>query len=291
VDKNAIMPHPDLHEWSCNMEMYGAFLNRIPLFFRVFQLKPLGPLHSSLWECSPIFSMGMVFGMIREEMPKFKNHGNLAGMQCREYEPYWVAKTSSDAYPEARTENEFQSTAFRTLAKYIGVFSAPQNQSQEHGNQETIAMTAPVVMTPSEKIAMTAPVVMTSEKMDMTAPVVTASKTMSFILPSKYIQASKEPPKPLDARIKLEKIPGHIALVHTFSGFSSAEKARPIMTECVARAREASPSLSFVMDEMTKEPKWEFLGYNPPFTLPWCRTNEVAIHLAELPDASVLKSA
>ena len=232
--------------------------------------------------------MGMVFGIIREEMPKFKNHGSIVGMQCREYEAYWVAKTSSDAFPEAKTEDEFQSTAFRTLAKYIGVFTAPQNQSLEHGNQESIAMTAPVVMTPSEKIAMTAPVVMTSEKMDMTAPVVTASKTMSFILPSKYNQTS--PPKPLDPRIKLEKVPGHIALVHTFSGFSSAEKARPIVTECVRKVSEASPSLKFSMDEATKEPKWEFLGYNPPFTLPWCRTNEVAIHLAELPDA-VLKSA
>eukprot|EP00438_Fugacium_kawagutii_P031892 Skav206014 [mRNA] locus=scaffold3015:12824:13459:+ [translate_table: standard] len=211
-------------------------------------------------------------------------------MQCRAYEAYWVAKTSSDVYPEAKTEREFQNTAFRTLAKYIGVFSSPQNQSQEHGKQETIAMTAPVVMTPAEQIAMTAPVVMTCEKIDMTTPVVTASKTMSFILPSKYIEASMEPPKPLDPRIKLEKVPGHIALVHTFSGFSSAEKARPLVAECIAKAREALPSESFIIDEATKEPKWEFLGYNPPFTLSWCRTNEVAIHLKELPDATVLKS-
>mmetsp|Transcript_6959 Transcript_6959/g.7888 ORF Transcript_6959/g.7888 Transcript_6959/m.7888 type:complete len:110 (-) Transcript_6959:118-447(-) len=68
-------------------------------------------------------------------------------------------------------------------------------------------------MTPAEQIAMTAPVVMTCEKIDMTTPVVTASKTMSFILPSKYIEASMEPPKPLDPRIKLEKVPGHIALL------------------------------------------------------------------------------
>mmetsp|Transcript_6953 Transcript_6953/g.7874 ORF Transcript_6953/g.7874 Transcript_6953/m.7874 type:complete len:132 (-) Transcript_6953:486-881(-) len=91
---------------------------------------------------------------------------------------------------------------------------------------------------------------------------------MSFILPSKYIEASMEPPKPLDPRIKLEKVPGHIALVHTFSGFSSAEKARPLVAECIAKAREALPSESFIIDEATKEPKWEFLGYNPPFTLP-----------------------
>jgi len=250
--------------------------------------------------------MGMIMGIIREEMPEFKNHGTIVGMQCREYEPYWVAKTSSDCWPDAKSEKEFQGEAFRTLAKYIGVFTKPANQSQEHGNEEAIAMTAPVVMTPSEKIAMTAPVVMTPEKIDMTAPVVmtpekidmtapvamsSQSKTMSFILPSKYIKASKEPPKPLDVRVKLEKVPGHIALVHTYSGFSSAEKARPIAAECIAKIREAYPSVNFVMDEATKEPKWEFLGYNPPFTLPWCRTNEVAIHLSELPDASVLKTS
>ena len=232
-------------------------------------------------------------GIIREEMPEFKNHVTIVGMQCREYEPYWVAKTFSDCWPDAKSEDEFQGEAFRTLAKYIGVFSKPSNRSQEHGNEEAIAMTAPVVMTPAEKIAMTAPVVMTPEKIDMTAPVAMSSqaKTMSFILPSKYIKASKEPPKPLDARVKLEKIPGHIALVHTYSGFSSAEKARPIATECIAKIREAYPSVKFVIDEATKEPKWEFLGYNPPFTLPWCRTNEVAIHLSELPDASVLKTS
>ena len=263
--------------------------------------------------------MGTIIGRISEEMPEFKNHGTIVGMQCREYEPYWVAKTSSDCWPDAKSEEEFQSEAFRTLAKYIGVFTKPSNQSQEHGNEEAIAMTAPVVMTPSEKIAMTAPVVMTPEKIAMTAPVVmtpekidmtapvvmtpekidmtapvamsSQSKTMSFILPSKYIKASKEPPKPLDVRVKLEKVPGHIALVHTYSGFSSAEKARPIATECIAKIRDAYPSVKFVMDEATKEPKWEFLGYNPPFTLPWCRTNEVAIHLSELPDASIFKTS
>ena len=31
--------------------------------------------------------------------------------------------------------------------------------------------------------------------------------------------------------------------------------------------------------------KWDFYGYNPPFTLPWCRTNEVAIYLTELPSS------
>ena len=228
-----------------------------------------------IWLETNFAGMGMVMGTIREETPQFKNHGAVAGLQCREYAPYWVAKISSDAYPELKTENEFMNTAFRSLAKYIGVFSTPQNESRKQGSQETIAMTAPVVMTSSEKIAMTAPVVMEE------------SKTMSFILPSKYIEASEEPPKPLDARVRLEKIPGRVALVSTFSGFSSPEKARPHMKECVARIREAS-AVEFVIDEMTKEPKWEFFGYNPPFTLPWCRTNEVAIYLKEIPPALIL---
>ena len=244
--------------------------------------------------------MGMVFGTIREEMPEFKNHGTIAGLQCREYAPSWVAKVSSESYPEIKEEKEFMTAAFRTLAKYIGVFTTPQNKSGKGGEaiamtapvvmtSEAIAMTAPVVMT-SEPIAMTAPVVMTSEPIAMTAPVVMSGKTMSFILPSKYIKASEEPPQPLDPRVTLEKIPGRVALVSTFSGSSSPEKAQPHMKECLAAVQREASSLNFLMDGVTNEPKWDFFGYNPPFTLPWCRTNEVAIYLKELPPASLLKA-
>lgn len=102
--------------------------------------------------------MGMVLGIIREETPAFRNCGVIAGLQCREYEPYWVARVSSKDFPEL-SEEAFNSAAFRTLAKYIGVFSTPQNESKSQ-EAEPIAMTAPVVM--NEAIAMTAPVVMNS---------------------------------------------------------------------------------------------------------------------------------
>ena len=34
---------------------------------------------------------------------------------------------------------------------------------------------------------------------------------------------------------------------------------------------------------ISQEPKWEFFGYNPPFTPPCFRTNEVAIYLTQVP--------
>ena len=34
------------------------------------------------------------------------------------------------------------------------------------------------------------------------------------------------PPQPLDSRVQLEKMPGRVALVDTFSGSSSTEKAK-----------------------------------------------------------------
>ena len=253
--------------------------------------------------------MGVVFGIIREEMPEYKMHGSVGGLQCREYSPSWVAKVSSDDYPDATTEKKFRSEAFWTLAGYIGAVSEPKNQSTKTSDKEAIAMTAPVVMTNSEKIAMTAPVVMTSsEKIAMTAPVVMTSseaiamtapvvmtdasqmagKTMSFILPSKYLKNQEQPPKPMDARVKIERIPGRIALVTTFSGFSGPEKAKDMASNLIDHVRTAYPGIKFVLDEATQSPKWEYFGYNPPFTLPCFRTNEVALYISEVPPANVL---
>ncbi|CAJ1406065.1 unnamed protein product [Effrenium voratum] len=200
--------------------------------------------------------MGMMVGVIREETPKHKVLGTLAGLQCREYAAQFVAKVSSAGYPEAGTQEEFSNAAFRTLAKYIGVFTTPQNKANASGG-EAIAMTAPVVMTSSEKIAMTAPVVMTSsEKIDMTAPVVMGSgseRTMSFILPSKYMDAGQAPPQPLDSRVTIEKVPARLALVSTFSGRSGPEDAKSRVQTLVQQIKAAS-DVSFEIDEATKEP-------------------------------------
>jgi len=241
--------------------------------------------------------MGIVFGIIHEEMPEYKMHGTVGGMQCREYAPSWVAKVCSDDYPDAKTEKKFMNEAFWTLAGYIGAVSEPKNQSLKTSDKEAIAMTAPVVMSNNEKIAMTAPVVMTSsEAIAMTAPVVMtddsqmAGKTMSFVLPSKYLKNQEQPPKPMDGRVKIEQIPSRIALVSTFSGFSSPDRAKGMASNLIAQVKAAYPGVKFVMDEATNSPKWEYFGYNPPFTLPCFRTNEVALYLSEVPPANLLST-
>ncbi|CAJ1434836.1 unnamed protein product [Effrenium voratum] len=186
--------------------------------------------------------MGMMVGVIREETPKHKVLGTLAGLQCREYAAQFVAKVSSAGYPEAGTQEEFSNAAFRTLAKYIGVFTTPQNKANASGG-EAIAMTAPVVMTSSEKIDMTAPVVMGSG----------SERTMSFILPSKYMDAGQAPPQPLDSRVTIEKVPARLALVSTFSGRSGPEDAKSRVQTLVQQIKAAS-DVSFEIDEATKEP-------------------------------------
>lgn len=108
--------------------------------------------------------MGVVFGRISEETPKYdvvaEDIGE--GVMVRRYAPVYVAKCVSTDFSNIKNRNDFNSAAFRVLAKYIGVFTKPRNTvaSEQTESGEKIAMTAPVKL---EKIPMTAPVVLTND--------------------------------------------------------------------------------------------------------------------------------
>lgn len=55
-----------------------------------------------------------------------------------------------------------------------------------------------------KKLPMTAPVI-TPEKIAMTRPVISEANAMSFVLPAAY--RMEEVPKPIDTRIRIQKIP------------------------------------------------------------------------------------
>lgn len=197
--------------------------------------------------------MGMVFGRITVETPRYEVLSKTPDYEIREYSPSVSAQVTYD--PKQLNNN--RDGGFMILANYIGALGNPQNSKPEK-----IAMTAPVITTKqaAEKIAMTGPVV-TSNAGDRI--------TMEFILPAMYKKA-EDAPRPLDERVVIreegERKYGVVKFART-AGDKEVE-------ERVERLRR-----SLERDGYTVSGEYLLARYNPPWTLPMFRTNEVMIRV------------
>lgn len=215
--------------------------------------------------------MGMVFGFMGGiEEPAFSvsldRHAATLPYEIREYGTRYAIET----YYGADGSN---SSPFMRLAGFIGVGSAPRNDGGK-----SIAMTAPVTMqqhhasSEGQKIAMTAPVVMET---DRGGPA--ARRKMQFILPSTFDSLDKIP-KPLDPQVRVVQVPPSRGAVYRYSGSSNEADARGKAKMLAAQLRADG-----VQDLDAKQAidTHQFWGYNPPFTLPPLRRNEVFVELSE----------
>lgn len=146
---------------------------------------------------------------------------------------------------------------FMSLAKYIGVFSTPENTSKK-GAPEAIAMTTPVVSRP-EKIAMTTPVV--------TSKSGKSQSSMQFVLPSQY-QLVEQVPVPTNPNLQLVQLPPRDMAVIQFSGYCDDDSAVSKYNELVGMM--VGSGVEAIGD-------WELHRFNPPYTLGPFRHNEVCI--------------
>ncbi|MGK0367481.1 MAG: hypothetical protein ACI9QD_000617 [Thermoproteota archaeon] len=198
------------------------------------------------------FSSCSLFGIQSEEGPKYKVLDREANFEIRQYMPYIVAEASVEG-----NYDESSGDAFRILAGYIF--------GKNKGNNK-ISMTSPVESKQEPyKIAMTAPVTMYQSGKNL---------TMSFSMPSKY--TLKELPKPLDSRIKFREIKEKVVAVHRFSWLSSKDKNDK-------KAKELRQWLK-KSGKYTYNNSYSYAGYNPPWTIPFLRRNEVLIQLQETKD-------
>ena len=110
-----------------------------------------------------------------------------------------------------------------------------------------------------EKIAMTAPVQQT----------MAGEKEMAFMMPAKY--ALKDLPQPEDLRVSFREAPAYTAAVIQFSGWASAEKADE-------NWQQLQRFLIAEGIDITGEPTLN--QYNPPWTLPFMRRNEIIVPVA-----------
>lgn len=167
-------------------------------------------------------------------------------VEIRKYGPRIAAETTVTA-----DEDRARYIGFRRLAGYI--FGG-------NHREETIAMTAPVSQS-REKIAMTAPVAQARDG---------EHSTIRFYMPSKWSLDTL--PSPDDDEVRLVTVPGETVAVLRFSGDRSAEAV-------AARTEELSETLRANGVEATGPAQAWF--YDPPWTVPFRRRNEIAIPVRE----------
>jgi hypothetical protein len=197
-----------------------------------------------------------VFGATAAEEPPFETIARDGRIEVRQYGELLVAQTSVEG-----EYDEVGRVAFRRLADFI------------FGNNESrtkVAMTSPVLQEPSpsqptnEKIAMTAPVL--QEAGDGNAWV------MTFVMPAEYTPSTL--PRPRNPLVEIRTVPPKRVAAVTFSGILSRKKFERYSAELLdwiennGYAARSSPRSA---------------GYDPPWTLPPLRRNEIQIDVEKTP--------
>ncbi|PON42412.1 SOUL heme-binding protein [Parasponia andersonii] len=176
--------------------------------------------------------------------------------EIREVEPYFIAETTMPG----KTGFDFNgaSQSFNVLAEYL---------FGKNTKREQMEMTTPVITRKAQSNV---------EKMEMTTPVITKRVEdqdkwqMSFVLPSKY---GTDLPLPNNPSVKIKEVPRKIVAVVAFSGFVTDEEVK---------GREFKLREALKNDrrfQVKKGASVEVAQYNPPFTLPFQRRNEIALEV------------
>jgi hypothetical protein len=191
--------------------------------------------------------------MSRVEQPDFRIEKQDGDVEVRAYGPLIAAEAEVKGQ-----RREAINEGFRLIAAYI--FGANQ---------------------PKAKIEMTAPVEQQKQKIAMTAPVTQQgggardgeggeSWTVRFIMPKAWTMETL--PAPSDSRVRLEPIPPRRFLAIRFSGFAGDDAIRERTDELRRYAETNGLAIK-------GEPVLAF--YDPPWTLPFMRRNEVMFELAD----------
>lgn len=186
------------------------------------------------------------------ETPNFEVVDQVGNVAIRRYPARLAADTVVDTDDVVRAREQ----GFKRLASYI------------FGNN-----------TSQTKIAMTAPVAQSTQKIEMTAPVSQARAgtgwRIRFFLPSRFDQDNA--PKPTDSRIVLQSLPRETYAVLQFSK---------------SRSESAVHQHIMLLEHTLSNSRWQPSGppvawfYDPPWTLPFLRRNEVAIPVHEASETS-----
>ena len=186
-----------------------------------------------------------VFGSSAAPEPQYQIVSKMDNFEIRDYPELVVVSTTMDS----------SNSAFRRLFNYI---------SGENEGNRSVAMTAPVIQSSGgQEIAMTAPVIQSESDAE--------NRSMIFVLPQKF--SIETAPIPTNPEVTLTTIPSRRLATLTFSG--------RLTRDAVSENREI---LGQWMSEnaLTLVGPAESAGYNPPWTLPAFRRNEILIPIEKL---------
>jgi hypothetical protein len=205
------------------------------------------------------------------EEPKFEVVSKHDHIELRRYSAFIVAETFVEGDMDAASGK-----GFRAIADYI--FGNNVAASSTDTGSAKIAMTAPVTMEPvkaaSQKITMTAPV--TIAAMPNAEPASQKPQAMRgakhwrvhFVMPSTY--SLNTLPTPNNLAVQLREVPAKTWAVLTYSGFNTEAAIQQHTDELVAW---------LVAQKIKTIGSPQLARYNPPWTLPIFRRNEVMLEI------------
>ncbi|MCP4927168.1 MAG: heme-binding protein [Gammaproteobacteria bacterium] len=200
-----------------------------------------------------LFPAENAISLEKPEYTVLSRHGDI---EYRQYEPYLVAETVIE---KAANPREAGKEGFYRLLRYI----TGGNQSQTR-----IPAAAPAEMIPTNDSS--------SKEISMPLPVqqydLMDSWCVTFMIPSQY--SLDTVPVPTDPRVRVREVPGRLMAALRYSG-RWTERNFINKKSLLLGAIEA--------ESVTSIGNVRFAFYNPPYTFPFMRRNEVMVEVTGLP--------
>lgn len=191
----------------------------------------------------PLTAAYSVVGARSTKEPAYAVIARGEGFEVRRYGPRLAAEVVVGGDPVSA-----RNAGFRPLADYI--FGA--NRARER-----IGMTAPVAQARGERIGMAAPVAQTAGN---------GGWAIRFFMPARYTRETL--PEPLAARVRIVELPDALFAVRRFAGTTGPREVEAETERLLAALRGSAW-------RPAGEPETWF--FDPPWTIPALRRNEVAI--------------
>ncbi len=210
------------------------------------------------------FVFGSLLGSVYEE-PSHEVVEKDGNIEIRRYEPYVVAEITVAGSFDRATQS-----SFRPLFSYI----TGSNRSRENMDMTTPVLVEPSGQAGSEKLAMTVPVLVepraTGESVDgqRLAGEEIEAWTMAFVLPAGY--TAETAPLPTNSSVTIREVEGREVASIRFSGRLSNKNAE---------TQRATLEDWLQVHGLEHQGDWRIATYDPPFTIPWFRRNEVLVTL------------
>ncbi len=188
--------------------------------------------------------LSQLFGAVNIETPPYDIITKGGKYEVRRYKPQIWAE--DDYIVDPSTDfNDKTTIGFQPLFQYI---------TGSNERQEKIPMTAPVIM----------------QQLDSNS----GHRRMAFIMPASLFSRFDQLPKPTSSNVTLVTVNQPLVLACITFNMSTTSK-RVAAKEAELREATNTDGIALVNEREAVRVG----GYNPPWTLPWFRTNEICIPL------------